>query len=481
MKNCTILCRSNPRIHLHAVYAWRVLIAMLLIACAAGACFPAWASKPAADATGAKEDVHLSEGVHAIDAVQGNRYVLDGTSQLTLESTSAPIRNGQVHLNAEDTMLVFKHFRPSQVKATYLQHLRINGEPAVLGKNVRLVRSVNATVVQPHGEDFQPLHTFNQTGYRGEPRRYSLHQYYKSDQLGEDEDQIASFTLKRGYMATLAENEDGTGASQVFIASEGDLRIASLPTKLRGKVSFVRVFPWRWTGKKGYGGKAQPAELLDVQWRYNWGAGDESTLDMEYVLMKHNPNWPSFDQINNKRGVTHLLGFNEPMQEDQADMPMAQVLRLWPKLQASGLRLGSPCTTDGTIDWLYEFLDKAKERGYRVDFITVHYYKGGWSDEKFIRWMRDIHERTGLPLWVTEFNNGARWVKGHNPNLKQNAKVLAGYCKIMDECDFIERYAVFNMKSNRAVIADGKLTPAGNRYRDNPSAQAYNHALSIKK
>ena len=106
----------------------------------------------------------------------------------------------------------------------------------------------------------------------------------------------------------------------------------------------------------------------------------------------------------------------------------------------------------------------------------MHYYKGGWSDEKFIRWMRDIHERTGLPLWVTEFNNGARWVKGHNPTLQQNANAINGYIKAMDECDFIERYAVFNMKDNRAIITNGKLTPAGVGYRNNPSVLAFGQA-----
>eukprot|EP00752_Nemacystus_decipiens_P013990 g12426.t1 len=431
------------------------------------------ADRTAAQPADSPEVVHLSAGVHKIDAVDNKVYKLTGKSRLGLQSKDVPIRQGAVHLNAEDTVLVFTHLLPSQVKTTSLKYLRVNGEPAVLGQNIRLVRAVNSTVVQPHGRDYQPLQTFNQTRYRGEARAYNLYTYYRSEQLAEDEDKIASFTLKQGYMATLAENEDGTGASQVFIANEGDLRVPALPYKLRGKVSFIRVFPWRWTGKKGYGGKQAPAELLDVQWRYNWGAGDESTLDMEYVLMKHNANWPSWRQINEKQGVTHLLGFNEPMQKDQANMKMEQVLRLWPKLQASGLRLGSPCTTDGTIEWLYEFMDKAKARGYRVDFITVHYYKGGWSDEKFMRWMRDIHERTGLPLWVTEFNNGARWVKGHNPSLQQNAKAISRYCKIMDECDFIERYAVFNMKDNRAVIADGQLTPAGKRYRNNPSAEAY--------
>lgn len=446
----------------------------------AGGPAPAWACTSAANESEATSSVRISAGVHTIGAVEGGQYVLSGDSQLVVEDAADPIRSGLIHLNSVDATLVFGHVRPSRVNERYLRYLRINGEPAVPGQNVRLVRAVNSTVVQPHGSDFQPLQTFNQTRYRGRTRRYSLYQYYKPAQLGENEDKIASLVLKHGYMATLAENEDGTGASRVFIARDRDLKLEQLPAKLRGKVSFIRVFPWRWTGKKGFGGKSEPAEMLDVQWRYNWGAGGESTLDMEYVLMKHNANWPAWDQINSKQNVTHLLGFNEPMQEDQANMTMQQVLRLWPKLQASGLRLGSPCTTDGTVDWLYEFIDKARQRGYRVDFITVHYYKGGWSDEKFIRWMRDIHERTGLPLWVTEFNNGARWVKGHNPTLQQNAKAIERYCKAMDQCDFIERYAVFNMQNNRAIITDGRLTPAGIIYRDHASPQAYRNKPSAR-
>lgn len=464
---------NTYRLNKQTKRTYRALAVWVWMACLAGACLVTGTAVADTNTPDATEVVRLIRGERSIESLAAKRYELNGNIQLTLLDTSDPIQHGEVHLNHEDAALVFKHFRPSQVNAKYLKHLYVNGKPAQLGKNIRLMRSANATLVQPHGSDYQPLQTFNQTRYRGEPRAYSLHAYYKSAELGEDEDQIASFILKRGYMATLAENENGTGASQVFIASDKDLRIPILPAKLRGNVSFIRVFPWLDTGKKGYGGKAEQANLLDVQWRYNWGAGDESTLDTEYVLMKHNPNWPSWAQINEKQGVNHLLGFNEPMQKDQANMTMEQVLRLWPKMQASGLRLGSPCTTDGTIDWLYEFLDKAKARGYRVDFITVHYYKGGWSNEKFIRWMRDIHERTGLPLWVTEFNNGARWVKGHNPTLEQNAKAIAGYCKVMDECDFIERYAVFNMKDNRAIISNGKLTPAGKRYRANPSTHAY--------
>lgn len=473
MTNTTTHARQiSPHSTLYGFNAQRLLIALLLFALIPVSHVPANASNPTADETQSPKVIKLSKSVQTINAITGQRYELEGASQLIIQGGNAPIQNGEVHLNSEDASLVFKRLRPSQVNASYLQHLRVNGEPAELGKNIRIAPMVQGSIVLPHGKTYQPLTTYNQVRYQGDGRRYNLHTYYKSAQLGEDEDKIASFILKHGYMVTLAENEDGTGASKVFIAKDRDIKLKQLPAQLRGKVSFIRVFPWRWTAKKGYGGKAEPSAMLDARWRYDWGTGGESTLDMEYVPMRHNAKWNVSDKINRKENVTQLLGFNEPMQKDQANMSMEQVLRLWPKLQESGLRLGSPCATDGTIDWLYEFMDKANKRGYRVDFVTIHYYKGGWSDEKFIAWLREIHERTGKPLWVTEFNNGARWVKNHNPSLKQNANRIGSYLDAMDQYDFIERYAIFNMKENRALIDEGKLTPAGKRYRDHRSTEA---------
>jgi len=40
----------------------------------------------------------------------------------------------------------------------------------------------------------------------------------------------------------------------VYVAQDGDLDVGALPANLDHKCSFVRVFPWRWTSKKGFGG-----------------------------------------------------------------------------------------------------------------------------------------------------------------------------------------------------------------------------------
>ena len=64
----------------------------------------------------------------------------------------------------------------------------------------------------------------------------------------------------------------------------------------------------------------------------------------------------------------------------QANMSPGQALSLWPQLEATGMRLGSPAVADDGATpggWLDQFMSGAAARGYRVNFITLHWYGGG--------------------------------------------------------------------------------------------------------
>ena len=352
--------------------------------------------------------LELKRGQRTVKSIANTRVNLTGDATLILPGQSPKMGDGQIHFTRDslDTAVVFDRVRPSVVQEKFLSSIFVDDEPAIHGKNVRLTPTPTGTIIFPHGPDYTALLTYNSTGMKGEPREFVVHQYYKSKELGEDEDQIQSFVLKKGYMATLAENENGTGASQVFLAHHEDLEVKRLPESLRGKVSFVRVFPWRYTGKKGFGGKLATSEILQTQWFYTWNASAKSSLDIEFVPMRHNAKWDSYKKINQLENVTHVLGFNEPNQPDQANMSVKQALAQWPKLQASGLRLGSPSPNDADrgLKWLYEFMDEADKRGLRVDFVTVHFYKADWSAKKLIhrvvgknsqadRWPPDLVDR----------------------------------------------------------------------------------------
>ena len=398
---------------------------------------------------------------------------MSGTSELHITASSNPIPGCQINLNSSDSWFFLENIQPSTVDSAYLSQVFVSGAAAVLNTNVRVVPFAEGTIVIPHASGFHPLQLYSNTQYGGSTLSPSQYTYYKSSALGSLDNDISSFKLKRGYMVTFAENENGTGASQVYVAQDFDMNIPIMPESLNNKVSFVRVFPWRWTGKKGWAGGGTYPELVDSKWYYDWDNVATSSLDMEYIPMRHNANWNAYSNINNKQGSTAALGFNEPDKSDQANLTVDEVIALWPNLLASGLRLGSPATSDGGLSWLYEFVDKADALDYRVDFVAVHYYQDGQSISTMTSWLKNVHERTGRPLWITEWNDGCNWTGNPPATEAEHAARIGEMIEAMDNLPFVERYSVYNGCSDRALISDGSLTLAGEVYQANQSPAAY--------
>ena len=72
--------------------------------------------------------------------------------------------------------------------------------------------------------------------------------------------------------------------------------------------------------------------------------------------MRHNLGWQSFEVINSRNNVSHLLGYNEPDRSDQANMSVAHAIEQWPEMFKSGLRLGSPAPSSTPKAWLTDFM-----------------------------------------------------------------------------------------------------------------------------
>lgn len=420
----------------------------------------------------------ISNGTHTYTSLANTTVVMTGHCELRITAASNPFPSCIIHLNSPDAWLVLPNIPPSAVAPGYLGSLRVNNATAVSGGNVRVDEFAMGTVVVPHAPSFRPLRVFTAQNFLGSATNFGLYTYYTDSSLGAFDRAIRSFTLKRGYMATFAQREDGGGASQVFVAQDGDLEVGALATNLDRSVRFVRVFPWRWTSKKGWAGGVQP--LVKPHWNYDWDNVATSTLDAEYVPMRHNLDWNAYANINNKQRSTHALGFNEPDQANQANMSVDVAIAAWPNLVRSGLRVGAPAVSDSGVagqglSWLYEFMDEADALGYRIDFVPVHFYKCGWSATQYYNWLLGIYQRTGRPLWITEFNNGANWCAGTPPTLAENATRISEFLDMLENAPFVERYAIYNwVGETRAMVADnGTLTPAGVIYRDRQSRMAY--------
>ncbi len=419
----------------------------------------------------------INGDVRKVATLASTVATLTGKAELHVSDATDPIAGSIIHLDSPDAWFFTTNIPPSRVVSTFLSRLRVNGAAAALNANVRVVQYGPGAVVIPHAPDFAPLEVFDGRTFTGQSKLLRQYTYHDATSLGALKGAISSFKLKRGYMATVAQQANGTGASKVFIAQDGDLEVGVLPGDLDNQIGYVRVLPWRLVSKKGWGGG--DGHQMKLSWRYDWGAeASTDDLDAEYVPMRHGPWWPGFEIINSRRNTTHLLGYNEPDNTwDPAQNPQTveQAIAQWPELMKSGLRLGAPAPTEGGLNWLYQFIDRCDQLGYRVDFIPVHFYGPNWSAPQLQNWLRGIHERTGRPIWVTEFNNGASWNDNvYRPSEAENATRIGEFIDMMNGSSFIERYAVYNwVGDTRRMVWDGGWPlPAGNRYRDTASPLA---------
>ncbi|MGQ1945542.1 glycosyl hydrolase [Geofilum sp. OHC36d9] len=412
--------------------------------------------------------------------------VLEEACELHITSSDNPLSAGvTIALNHEDAWVFFDNLKPSFVVEHFLDRISVNGAAFVTGTNGRIAIYAQGTVLMPHADTYKPLSVFTDENYGGKIAKYGVHTYYNN--LGEFDNAIKSFKLKRGYMVTLATESDGSGYSRVFIADTTDLDIEVMPEFLNANVSFIRVFKYQWVTKKGWAGWNQDEyEMTNSTWYYDWSAGGSTSFDVEYAVIKQNSGWPSWSDINSKTNVTHLLGFNEPDRPDQSNIDFDDALAMWPQFMASGLRLGAPATSDPFNSWsLFNFIDKCDELNYRVDFVAIHAYWGGKSAQQWYNDLKYIHNRTGRPIWITEWNNGANWTTESSwpddpseytdANAQKQLNDLKAILEVLDTASFVERYSIYNwVEDARAMVLNGELTLAGEYYANNNSRIAYN-------
>jgi hypothetical protein len=182
-----------------------------------------------------------------------------------------------------------------------------------------------------------------------------------------------------------------------------------------------------------------------------WGAADVTAATL--------------DQVKSEGDV--LLGFNEPDQSGQANMTVAQALSLWPQLEATGMTLGSPAVSFDAATpggWLDQFMVGAKARGYRVNFITVHWYGGDFSTGPAVQelesYLQAIYARYHLPIWVTEFalTNFSGGTETF-PTVAQQAAFLTAATKMLDGLSYVQRYAWFALPTSAGSGTTGLFNP----------------------
>ena len=175
-----------------------------------------------------------------------------------------------------------------------------------------------------------------------------------------------------------------------------------------------------------------------------------------------------------------LLGFNEPDNKTQSDMTVSEALSLWPQLMATGMTLGSPAVASGAATpggWLDQFMTGAAARGYRVNFIAVHWYGADFEATTAVAQLRSylqaIYDRYHLPIWLTEFAL-ADWGSGIWPTESQQAGFLTAATTMLQTLPYVQRYAWFALPvdsryGNTGLFGSGPVVnPVGRAFEAAP-------------
>ncbi|MFV2103735.1 glycoside hydrolase family protein [Micromonospora sp. LOL_024] len=219
---------------------------------------------------------------------------------------------------------------------------------------------------------------------------------------------------------------------------------------------------------------------VGAAWYHDWSTSNSDVpATAEFVPMIWGAAFVNDAELDTaQRAGRTLLGFNEPDLPSQANMSVDHALDLWPRLQSTGMRLGSPAVAFGAENpggWLDQFLAGAHDRGLRVDFIALHWYGSDFGDDAashLMQYVHAVHERYRLPIWVTEFGL-IDFTQGtaRHPTPQQLVTFIGKATAALQATPYVERYAWFALPATGEHAAhglyreEGTATEAGVAYR----------------
>jgi len=240
-----------------------------------------------------------------------------------------------------------------------------------------------------------------------------------------------------------------------------------------------QVFRLDWAGvaqllpspKKGLGGYSNKQASLHTAWYYNWGGGEstDAPSSIEFVPMAWgyyggtDPSWLQW--AIGQPGVKTILAYNEPDNATQSNLTVSYALQGYQVMAGLGVPVGSPACVHADDQWMQDFMAGAAANGYRVDYVTIHWY-GGNDANGFLSYVDSIHNLYGKPVWITEFCP-ADWSGNHGISAQQTADFLRVAIPGLNNRSYVQRYAWYSdgtggTLGNGALFNDdGTLTDLG--------------------
>ncbi len=401
-------------------------------------------------------------------------------------SSASPLANAvQVNFTSGIGWIKTLNLTPRLVSINYSVQLKVNGANGTYKTNLRLDNYyLKGCVIRANLSSTAPLTIYDGKNLQDASASITVNTIHSGTAIANSmNDKIESFILKKGFMVTFASENDGTGKSKNYIASETDLIINELPKTLLNTISFIRVLPWNWVTKKG---RTDVGTDLNTSWRYKWNNNEESGFLWEYTPMSwgHTGADDAGDiaLYAGKYNSTHVMSFNEPddcggQSGQYGNLCQIDVAVGYHKnLMKTGLRIVSPGgREEAPSGWLKEFYTKATAQDIRIDVIAVHWYD--WSSNpatntnptaaqvfaRFKSYLTNVYNLYGLPIWITEFNA--------NPARSQtiNSEFMKLALPYLESLDYIERYNWFPFNTGTdfySPLGSTTLSLVGNTYKN---------------
>ncbi len=413
---------------------------------------------------------------------------LENDVDYIVTSTTPFTTDGIVNIvNTEHAVIILQNVKPSKAISMLATHVKINGAKAVNNTNCQVKIYNRGSIILPYGNSFKPLTVYSEKNFEGE----------STDVFGLGNDggfmntltdaqlnnRIRSFKLKRGYMVTFSIKAKGRGYSRCFIAADKDIEMASLPAILDRSISSYRIFKWQDTGKQALANdtRASSVSALNVTSCYSFGLGESRLPDAECVPHHIYENWPSSAECGSREYSAHMKTNNEPRNTaDDHPQDLETILANWENLMATGMRLCSPSSWDGSdytngTGFLKSFFDEIDARGWRCDIVDLHCY---WPEGNFGT-ISNWTSSTGRPVWISEWVWGASWNNNgafaSGVTETQNKEAVQRICNVLNNNANVERYYYWNSERNpsKLIRDDGSLTPAGQYYATINSGLGY--------
>lgn len=397
---------------------------------------------------------------------------------------------GSVDIINPDAVVIIDQVKPSLVLARHMQNIYINGEKAQNNVNCQVRMYNTGAIIFPYGKDFKPLTVYSEQNFEGTAvNDFGLENsngYMNTLTDAKLNNAIRSFKLKRGYMVTFSIGARGRGYSRCFIADQADLEFATLPAVLDKHITSYRVFKWNNAQKKGLASDtgAEGNQVLNSAWCYDWGPGQDRGVDTETVPHKIHKSWPAVADCGRVTYSPHMKTDNEPGNSaDDQPGTVAEVLAYWEDAMATGMRLCSPSSHDGSLNWLREFMNEIDARGWRCDILDMHCYWPAGSFPSLQNWYNDYKR----PIWISEFVWGASWNNNgifagdrsfSEAAQQANYEGMRPILENLNRWPYVERYAYWNSEADCSKIYKygTGLSVLGEYYAEMNSGLGYNEA-----